>query len=194
MAKSVAVTITAVQQAVRCASLTFFVLLLLCHVFSKKFAVRTNIPPRAAFAQASSYCVRPPSPGARSAKRHRLRQPRDLQYGLHLCHDAREEELGSASDVFPGEHVGVGAKDDVRPHSSILGKTSRRHDFACRVGVVPPSLSAMQEFYMDGVGACLGPESTTYDVALPRASSDLTDDEGCHTKRVCAVSLRYIHH
>ena len=36
MAKSVAVTVTAVQHAVRCASLTFFALLLLCHVFSKK--------------------------------------------------------------------------------------------------------------------------------------------------------------
>ena len=84
------------------------------------------------------------------------------------CHDVHMKGSWAARQIASlGEHVGAGAEDDVRPHSSIPGKSSRRHDLAYRVGVSPSSLSGIQEFYMDGMGASVSQRYTTDDVPSP---------------------------
>ena len=96
--------------------------------------LRTNILPRAAFAQPS-------------------------------CHDGHIKGSWAARQLAsPGEHVGAGAEDDVRPHSSIPGKSSRIHDLAYRVGVSPSSLSGIQECYTKRVCASVSQRYTTDDV------------------------------
>ena len=157
------------QEGVRCAPITFHAPLLLCHVCFQEVAVHRQV-----------VCLLrinffpPPPPDARSARKHRVWQPCDLQNELHL--------LPSVSFTrvvwFPASPRRASWRDDSAPHIiqpdccwvfyMFLGSSRRSNT------LFPSNAVSVLARDTKDCGASTWPSSTSRDLSSPAATCKST--------------------